>query len=147
MSVPICDVLVCCLQSTILTVKPRTALYKQLFWLTVSGTRKAIIANTANHHSAFVCSLVAAWICVPALLSETPGWTLFQCLLVGVSTGPCGRGHLALALLTITTIIKRDRYASAPVVDRQVSGVSLTSQASKFDSSGLKVSNYPSRST
>ena len=45
------------------------------------------------------------------------------------TTGPCGRGHLALALLTI---IKRDRYASAPVVDRQVNGVSLTSQASKF---------------
>ena len=38
-------------------------------------------------------------------------------------TGPCGRCHLALALLTI---IKRDRYASAPVVDRQVNGVSLT---------------------
>ena len=41
---------------------------------------------------------------------------------------------MALALLTI---IKRDRYASAPVVDRQVSS---PSQASKFDSSGLKVS-------
>ena len=26
-----------------------------------------------------------------------------------MTTGPCGRGHLALALLTI---IKRDRYAS-----------------------------------
>ena len=59
---------------------------------------------------------------------------------VGMTTGPCGRCHLALALLTI---IKRDRYASAPVVDRQVNGVSLTSQASKFDSSGLKVSILP----
>ena len=57
-----------------------------------------------------------------------------------LATGPCGRGHLALALLTI---IKRDRYASAPVVDRQVNGVSLTSQASKIDSSGLKVSILP----
>ena len=60
----------------------------------------------------------------------------------GETTGPSGRGHLALALLTI---IKRDRYASAPVVDRQVNGVSLTSQASKLDSSGLevKVSTLP----
>ena len=55
-------------------------------------------------------------------------------------TGPCGRGHLALALLTV---IKRDRYASPPVVDCQVNGVSLTSQASKFDNSGLKVSILP----
>ena len=38
---------------------------------------------------------------------------------------------------------KRDRCAGAPVVHRPVNCVSLTSQASIFDSSGFKVSILP----
>ena len=45
--------------------------------------------------------------CLPLLLLQL--YSSFLGHSVHLTTGPCGRGHLALALLTI---IKRDRYAS-----------------------------------
>ena len=57
----------------------------------------------------------------------------------------CGRGHLALEP---SHYLKGDRCASVTVVYIQwtavlMASLSVTSQASKFDSSGLKMSILP----